>query len=388
MRVLFSSTALWGHIDPMLPLARALVALGDELVWAAPAPACGRLEREGFTPRPAGIAPDESLMSTVPRRFPRIAALAPRERPDHLFGKVFGWERAQPMLDDLLVVMDRWRPDFLVRDAAEFASPIAAAVHDVPCVTHALGALLPATRVASAAEDVAPLWVEKCLEPRPYGGSYDHLYLDIYPPSLQPQARPHVPATEWLRTTPARHPPAGARPDALARAGRRPVVYVTLGTVFNDVNVLRRLVDGARELDVFVVVTTGPGTDPLALGPRLDNVAVFDFLPQRELLPHCAAVVSHAGSGTFLGALAEGVPQVCVPLGADQFLNADACVRAGVGLAVEPCAGKVSVGKVSVGLERVLGDGTFAAAAARVRDEIAAMPSSMDAAERLHQRYG
>jgi len=153
--------------------------------------------------------------------------------------------------------------------------------------------------------------------------------------------------------------------------------------VFNDVNVLRRLVDGARKLDVFVVVTTGPGTDPLALGPRLDNVAVFDFLPQRELLPHCAAVVSHAGSGTFLGALAEGVPQVCVPLGADQFLNADACVRAGAGIAVEPWAGEVSVG-----LKRVLGDGAFAAAAARVRDEIAAMPSSMDAAERLHQRYG
>ena len=48
------------------------------------------------------------------------------------------------------------------------------------------------------------------------------------------------------------------------------------------------------------------------------------------LLPLCAATVGHGGSGSVLAALAEGLPMVLLPQGADQFDNAQQCRKLGV----------------------------------------------------------
>jgi len=45
-------------------------------------------------------------------------------------------------------------------------------------------------------------------------------------------------------------------------------VYVTLGAVFNEDNpVLGVAIAAVRELDVNVIATSGPGTDPRRFGP-------------------------------------------------------------------------------------------------------------------------
>ena len=59
-------------------------------------------------------------------------------------------------------------------------------------------------------------------------------------------------------------------------------------------------------------------------------------MSQTSVLPHCTAVVSHAGSGTVLGALGTGLPQLCLPQAADQFRNAAGVSAAGAGLALHP----------------------------------------------------
>jgi UDP:flavonoid glycosyltransferase YjiC (YdhE family) len=96
-------------------------------------------------------------------------------------------------------------------------------------------------------------------------------------------------------------------------------------------------------------------------------------------------VVSHAGSGTFLAALAAGVPQVLLPQAADQFLNAQAGAEGGVAIAV-PRA-EASAARVREALERVLGEGTFRRAAERVRSEISAMPPPEAVVAELERRY-
>jgi hypothetical protein len=58
---------------------------------------------------------------------------------------------------------------------------------------------MPEPRVARAADAVAGRWAEGGLEPRAYGGMYDRLCIDIYPPSLQPGDRPHVSQTQRLQ---------------------------------------------------------------------------------------------------------------------------------------------------------------------------------------------
>lgn len=374
MRVLFTTTPGRGHFQPMLPLARALAGAGHEVRWACAEPVCATLREQGFDATPAGLLElDPSPLRDPP---PEIAALAPAERPNLLFALIFGPRRAEAMLADLLPIVADWRPHLLVSEQAELAGPIAAARHDVPNVTHAFGRLLPARRVARAAEAMAELWQAHGLEPRPYAGTYEHLYVDIYPPTLQGDAGAHVGDVQLVR------PAEPIDPDPAAE----PLVYVTLGTVFNDdLALFAMAVEAARELGIRVVVTLGPGNDPAALGPQPPHVTVAAFIPQAQLLPACAAVVSHAGSGTFLAALAAGVPQVLLPQAADQFLNAQAGEQAGVALAI-PRA-DVSTARIREALERVVGDGAFRAAAERVRTEIGAMPTPEAVVGELERRY-
>jgi UDP:flavonoid glycosyltransferase YjiC (YdhE family) len=380
MRALFTSTPYWGHVNPMLPLARAFLARGDEVLWATPVEACDRLASEGIVARVAGRMGDAKPGPAFLARSPDVAALPLAEQADHVFPAIFGIDRTGPMLADLLPIVEDWRPDLVVREVAEFAAPIAAARAGIPCVTHAFGAIPPARRTAAAGDSVAPLWEAHGLAPRPHGGSYDHLYLDIYPASLPQAGRGHVTATQPLG--PVGQSTTG-RAGCLDAADDRPVVYVTLGTVFNPAGTLRELVAGVRDLDVFAVVTTGPDEDVAALGPQPDNVHVARFIPQHELLPHCAAVVSHAGSGTFLATLAAGLPQLLVPRGADQHLNADACVAAGAGIVVEPDAGVVREE-----LARLLTDGSFRAVAEQIGADLAAMPTPVAVADHLAHAYG
>ena len=378
MRVLFTSTVGVGHVTPMLPLARAFVDRGHEVRWAAPPQASARLSALGFDADAVGDDSSRHPNDLRQLHGQVLAGLPPAEIPNFMFAEIFGYERTRVMLPDMLRVIAARQPDLVIREAAEFSAPIAAAEHGIPHITHGFGALLPEPRVARAGTSVAPLWEERGLEPAPYGGSYDHLYLDIYPPRMQPQERPHVRATRHIR-------PATASPSVSSVANGRPLVYVTFGTVFNATEPLATVVAGVRELDVDVLVTVGPQGDVEALGAQPANVRVETFVPQDEVLPRASAVVSHAGSGTFLGAAAAGVPQVCVPQGADQYLNADACSRSGVGIVLP---GSPTADEVGDAVRRVLTEPAFGDAARTVSQEIAMMPGPEEVADDLAEMWG
>jgi UDP:flavonoid glycosyltransferase YjiC (YdhE family) len=138
---------------------------------------------------------------------------------------------------------------------------------------------------------------------------------------------------------------------------------------------------GLRELPVDVVVTTGPGADPARFGPQPAHVLLEPYLPHSLLLPRCRLVVSHAGAGILFGALSHGLPQLLLPQGADQFMNAEACARTGAALVLGP--GEVTADAVTSAVRRLLAESSFAAAASQVADEIAAMPHPDDVLESL-----
>lgn len=382
MRVLITTPAGLGHIHPMVPLALALARRGHEVRWALPEQVASGVAAHDIEVMPiAGrepITPQE-----VMRRFPELAELAARERPDAMFGKLFGAMATPPMLEGLLPVALAWRPHLVVADAADFAGHIVAARLGIPSVTKGFGALLPEARVVSAAEEVAALWESHGLQQRPYGGAYDHLYIDIYPPEMQIDAGAHVHHRQLMRP----ETEDGAADESMLpipRArGATPLVYVTMGTVFNDPDPLRRAVDGVRSLDVRVLATVGPASDPGVLGNQPDHVVVERYVPQTAVLPHCDIVVSHGGSGTVLGALTLGLPQLCLPQGADQFLNAEAVATSGAGLSLAPDA--TSGDTIRDAVATLLRDSSYRDAAQRVAASIEAMPPPDDVAEVLEK---
>ncbi len=246
----------------------------------------------------------------------------PRNGGPSTFSKLFGELAAPTMVEPVTGLVEQWKPDVVVHDAAELAAPLVAAVRGVPSVCHGFGEVVPELSVRRAGEQVAALWQDAGLEPDAYAGSYRGLYVDIYPPALGALDMAHIPRIQMSR-------------PATGELSSGDLVYVTFGTVFNQVDDdFRAAVLAAAAIADEVLVTVGSAGNPEAVGSVPANVTVERFVPQAEVLPRCGAVVCHAGSGTVLAALAHGLPLLCLPRGADQFANASNVARAGAGVSL------------------------------------------------------
>lgn len=379
MRVLITSTGGLGHVQPMLPLARRLAARGHPVLWATAAPGLPRLAAEGIETVGAGLA-EATRMAEYRRRWPEGASLQGEARAEHQFPRGFGAVSTPPMFRDLLPIARSWGPDVIVSEAAELAAPIVARALHVPQVTHGFGLVVPPERLQAAADQAAELWAAIGEEPQPYGGCYDTLYLDIYPRSLQPEDLSRIPHIQLVRPTSHTRigdeaPSAGVQ---AAIADGRPLVYLTFGTVFNVNDTFHAAVEAlAATTDVVVVVTVGPTGDVDAFGPQPSHITIERYVAQSDLLDHAAVVVSHGGSGTLLGAMAMGIPQVILPQAADQLRNARACARSGAGIAL--FGDDATLNAIRAAVVEAMSNPAIQAAAERLETEIASMPTVDDA---------
>jgi UDP:flavonoid glycosyltransferase YjiC (YdhE family) len=364
VRILFTATPLDGHVRPMLPLARALRARGHDIAFVTHESWHGHIEAEGFPVFAAGVSHAEARLQLVPH-LDEIQALPPLERRQHIYPLLFGRGHAPPKLSGLLRTCRAWAPAALVWESSDLAGPIAAAALGLRAVNHSFGAMIPLAALKRSEEAVLPLWRQAGIEQQPCSGAFAGLYVDLCPPSLAWE----LPPGETVQLAPA-SVRATSPPPWLGELGT-PLVYVTLGTVFNDPAVFRHVLDGLGDA-AGALVTIGRDGDPSALGPVPAHVRVERFVPQEDVLPACGAVVAHAGSGSTLAALAHGLALVLVPQGADQFENAVRVGAAGAGVVVMPDA--LSGESVRDALRLVLGEPSFAAAAQKVAAEIAAMP--------------
>jgi UDP:flavonoid glycosyltransferase YjiC (YdhE family) len=384
MRVLFSSTSGHGHVFPMVPLARAFVAAGHDVLWATGADALRLLDGTGIDPAPAGLS-GAGLQKGRGAVLTAAEQVPPAERAGFVFPRMFGEAFAPAMVDDLLPLATQWRPDLMIHENGELASPVVGAVLDVPSLTHAFGGAVPAEMLTAAGERVAPLWAAQGQPLPEFAGCFTALYLDICPPPVQSVPTDHIGEVLPLRPVSDTGPVPAPLPDYLEDDGR-PLVFLTLGTVRNNSPVLRQAADALSALPVRLLVTLGPDGDPDALGSQPDNVRVEKWVHQPQVLEHASVVVSHAGSGTFLGALARGLPQLCLPQGADQFRNAAGGGRSGAALVLLPPDG--SPEKIAHAVTRLLGEDRFRRNAAVIAGEIGHMPSPADVAGELARRFG
>jgi UDP:flavonoid glycosyltransferase YjiC (YdhE family) len=112
-----------------------------------------------------------------------------------------------------------------------------------------------------------------------------------------------------------------------------------------------------------------------------DTVVFEEFRPYAELLDGVDVVVGHGGAGTNLGALAAGVPLVLIPQGADQGGQAERVGAAGAAITIDAEAMRPTT--VSLAVAEVLQQPSYRAAARKIADRIAAMPSTDEVAALL-----
>jgi UDP:flavonoid glycosyltransferase YjiC (YdhE family) len=378
--LIFASAASHGHIYPLVPLALAANAAGHDVVFATAEQYLPPLRKAGLEVAAAGI-PTREAFGRLHRCKPEQLTV---EERNETISQIFGEILPRRVFEDMGPLLEVTKPDLVVHEFGNPGAALAARKAGIPGLCHGFGR-----------EHISPMTAAMKGRLRGYGAELgfdlpaDHpattgnRYLDICPPSWQ--VTEFKTEVERVELRPVAWNEPGELPDGV-RYRKRPLVYLTLGTVMGKASVLRQAIEGLAKLPVDVLVASGPSVAGADLGEMPGNVRLEDWVPQGDLLPHVDLVVHHGGSGTTLGAMAAGRVQLCLPQGADQFSNAEALVEAGAGGVLLP--EDVNADAVTELARRLLSDEAAQAVANRFRDEIADMPSPESIVARLPELAG
>jgi MGT family glycosyltransferase len=338
LRLLLGAFGDPGHAFPMIALGRALLARGHEVTlqtwerWRAP------IEAEGIAFTPA----------------PEYSAFPIGDHPlDFYEAVVYATRDTLPLVREL-------QPDVVVHDILTLGPSLAGELLGVPRATliphvfpeagpgfpiYSFGALLPRTRLGRVFWERAHLPVRRGLQ-----SGRDALNLTRTQVGLPPLDYVHggtsrelalvatFPQLEYPRRWPSHAHVVGPlmwEPPALDAAlppGEAPLVLIAPSTSQDpDHRLLHAALRGLAHAPVRVLATYNRRLPSRPL-PVPDNARVVDWVSYARTLPHCDAIVCHAGHGTLVRALACGVPVVACPVAGDMNENAARLAWAGAGV--------------------------------------------------------
>ncbi|MDA3645730.1 glycosyltransferase [Saccharopolyspora indica] len=379
MRYLFTMLPGVSHLYPLVPLAQAMQADGHEVLIASSGPAIPAATQAGL--HAVDVAPGQDVEAPGRKLGQQLS-----ERPlsgAELYEAVGGSfaEMGELMLDGLVTAVRDWRADGVLYMPIFGAGLLAARMTGTTSIVHGIGHRNP---LLWAMERVVPIAERRGVQDFLRGPDVE---INLSPRTLE-EFNPDAPVRPMAaHKLDLRHAPynGGAELPAWAlKDADRPRVVVCLGTsalTVGDGALLTEIVRGADELEVELILTTG-GAELTALPERLpEHVRVIDWLPMRAILPSCAAVVHHAGSGTMFSAYAAGVPQIAIPHVGNAPVNAEITAKRGTGVALGP--DEATPETVTKALRSVLEDPGYRAASAEVAAEMAAMPVASEVVSRL-----
>lgn len=323
-RFLFVTWDGGGNTAPTYPLVRRLILTGHAVAVLGQSSQQSAVQKLGaeFVPLPVA---DWTRGKSLEDEMDRLAAL--------LFGPAPG----RAVLD----AIDRHSPDAVVVDclmsscmaAAESAAiPSAALVHFLYAQFVGAGpfrqffesmlSTLNETRsqfglpgVASLCAVMDPMNIVLVACPQEFDAPTQRLPANVRYTGAVLESAPRVRGRSQLRSD---------RPT--------PLVLVSLSTTFqHQEDALRRIGAALATLPLAATITLGPEIDASIVEPS-PNLSVQTYVPHGALLPHCDLVITHAGMGTVMAALAHGVPLLCMPMGREQSDNAARVTACGAGI--------------------------------------------------------
>jgi UDP:flavonoid glycosyltransferase YjiC (YdhE family) len=365
MRIIIATSPGIGHLFPTVTTAWALRAAGHDVILATG----GHHDLAAH----AGLhVVDTSPGVDFGKVFRGLTAGAPEpgDRLGHqldVVAKMFA-EVSRHSIEHTVELARTWRPDLVLFSPLQGAGPLAAQVARVPAIAHTIGVAQPGALWTLVAKHLAEDYERFGVRP-----TEPSAVLDVSPPSLRAPD-----ADGWsMRYVP--YNGGATLPDWLLATCDRPLVTVTLGSVLPlmaGVGALLPFVAAAGGVDADFVVTLG-GARPADFGAVPDNVRLVDWVPLGPLLAVSDAVIHHGGAGTTLTALDAGLPQLVLPQGADQFINAAGLAKAGAGAVVRP--DELDADRIV----ELLADTSMRAVAEGFAAEMAGQPSPADLVPRI-----
>ncbi|OZM78184.1 glycosyl transferase [Pseudonocardia sp. MH-G8] len=323
-----------GHVNPSLPVVRALVDHGVQVIYYTAEEFRGPVERAGarFHPYPAGTisAADiaEATRSGSPLRvvtriltateslLPFLLAELRAERPDAVaFDSNAVWGRMAATgarlpgisLMTTMMVGSRELRSMTIREGLHFAR---AAVPDVPAVR-------------AAKRRVVRRFGEELFPPRPTFPIRGEVTIFPIPRWMQPpnplvDERCHFvgPTLDTEARDEELDSELAAHLDA-----PEPLVLVSLGTLHAGADeFFRTCFEVLADLPARVLLSVGSHPGPARLGRPPANTLVRASVPQLQVLRRTAVFVTHGGMNSVLEGLVNGVPLVVLPQQFEQLV--------------------------------------------------------------------
>ncbi|KUL38834.1 glycosyl transferase [Streptomyces sp. NRRL F-4489] len=375
-----------GHVNPTLPLVEELIRRGHRVDYATSAEHAEAVTRAGA-------------------RWVELPPIAPIDPPTEFGPEVFGtflrhvfagMRAAYPVLRDHCATE---RVDAVCYDAMNWSARVVAEQLGIPavqCLPHFAGnehfSLFAEFTHGPGGENVfAKALGPDCAEfAAEFGVELDPAQMDVteklnlvfIPREFQPAGDTFDERYHFIG------PSVGSRADEewSPPDADKPVLFISLGTVFNDRPEFYRTCLEAFGDGAYHVAMTVGGVDPDALGPIPECFDIRSRFPQPAVLRRAAAFVSHTGMNSTMEALYYGVGLVAVPQMPEQAANAERARELGLGERLD--ARTLTAESLRAAVDRVASGAEVRANLDRMREVVRSSGGAVRGADLIEEYLG
>ena len=158
----------------------------------------------------------------------------------------------------------------------------------------------------------------------------------------------------------------------------RPLVYISMGTVINDrPDFYGKCIEALRDEDADVIISCGGAVDRNALGALPDNIKVYPYVDQLDVLSRANAFITHCGMNSVSESLYMAAPMVLYPQTSEQKAVARRAAELNTGIILEDDSAE----GVRAAVRKLLDDPRYAQAAGECSREFRSCPGTEGAAD-------
>ena len=385
MRIMWFCIPAFGHTNPTIEFARELVRRGHDIRYYSFEAFRQRIKATGA----AFVPCDRFLPPLTEESEKRLKRVSTTEMSVQSF-------RTTANMDATLTRdIEAFRPDLVISDSACFWGKLTAMKHRLPLVCSTT--TFAFNRYSSKTMRQSPGELADILLGLPrMNREAKRLAALGYPVKSALEIVQNDNDTDTVVYTSPRFQPCSETFDAAhyrfvgpcvrdvspePKDGRRPLVYISLGTVINDrPDFYRTCVAALKDAPAEALIACGRDFDPRTLAPLPGNIRIEPSVDQMAVLARTRLFITHCGMNSASEGLYMGVPELLYPQTGEQRAVARRVEEMGAGRML-PEADARDPRKLRALVMQVLGDDALSKAALAMRDDLRACGGAMAAAD-------
>ncbi|MDE7285130.1 MAG: glycosyl transferase [Lachnospiraceae bacterium] len=158
----------------------------------------------------------------------------------------------------------------------------------------------------------------------------------------------------------------------------KPLIYISMGTVINDrPDFYGKCIAALKDLNVDVIISCGNAIDREKLGTLPDNIKVYPYVDQLDVLSKADIFITHCGMNSVSESLYMAAPMVLYPQTGEQNAVARRVTEIGAGIMLKDDSPE----SIRTAIQEIMDNKAYGDSAAKCSTDFRACPGTAGAAE-------